>query len=207
MATGKWKSGETKLTLGASRLTFDGCRVTKTNAHDFKAFSSPNYPPLATVGISTTVNWSLVQRPSRISPFSVQTDLKTSHVACLRVFPGIMPEMVRGVLRLDGLQGLILETFGSGNAPEDAELLEVLREGIERGIVIVSVTQCKLSGPVPPTYPTPNARFGGQAKLAVSVRCMPVGQLWQRLALCLASVCSAMRKVWPRANNLIRYDK
>jgi lysophospholipase len=122
---------------------YRGNRVTKTNAHDFAAFSSPNHPPLAKVGISTAINWTVVQRPSRISPFSIQTDLKTSHVACLRIFPGLMPEMVRGVLKLSGLRGLILETFGAGNAPEDAELIEVLREGIERGIVIVNVTQCK----------------------------------------------------------------
>lgn len=117
--------------------------MTKTNAHDFKAFTSPNFPPLAKVGISTNVHWSLVNRPSLISPFSVQTQLETSHVACLRIFPGILPEMVRGVLNLKGLQGLILETFGAGNAPEDEELFAVLREGIERGIVVVSVTQCQ----------------------------------------------------------------
>ena len=121
---------------------YRGNRATKTNAHDFAAFSSPNHPPLAKVGISTAVNWAVVRRPSRISPFSIQTDLGTSQVACLRIFPGLMPEMVRGVLKLSGLRGLILETFGAGNAPEDAELIEVLREGIERGIVIVNVTQC-----------------------------------------------------------------
>jgi len=121
---------------------FRGNRATKTNAHDFKAFSSPNFPPLAKVGISTTVHWTLVNRPSRISPFSIQHDLETSHVACLRVFPGILPEMVKGVLNLKGLRGLILETFGAGNAPEDEELFAVLREGIARGIIVVSVTQC-----------------------------------------------------------------
>jgi lysophospholipase len=124
---------------------FRGNRATKSNAHDFAAFSSPNHPPLAKVGISTTVNWNVVQRPSRISPFSIQTDLNTSHVACLRIFPGILPQMVRGVLQLPELRGLILETFGAGNAPEDAELIDVLREGIQRGIVIVNVTQCTLS--------------------------------------------------------------
>jgi len=130
---------------------YRGNRATKINAHDFAAFSSPNHPPLAKVGISTMVNWTVVQRPARISPFSIQTDISTSHVACLRIFPGILPEMVRGVLRLPGLRGLILETFGAGNAPEDAELIEVLREGIERGIVIVNVTQCHV-GSVNPLY-------------------------------------------------------
>ncbi|KAF8544695.1 asparaginase-domain-containing protein [Trichophaea hybrida] len=135
---------------------YRGNRVTKTNAHDFAAFSSPNHPPLAKVGISTAINWTVVQRPSKISPFSIQTDLKTSHVACLRIFPGLMPEMVRGILKLLGLRGLILETFGAGNAPEDTELIEVLREGIERGIVIVNVTQCQV-GTVSPLYASATA--------------------------------------------------
>lgn len=122
---------------------YRGNRTTKVNAHDFNAFSSPNHPALAKVGISTTVNWNFVHRPDRISPFSIQTNLETSHVACLRIFPGILPKMVQGVLHLDELKGLILETFGAGNAPEDAELIEVLRDGISRGIVIVNVTQCE----------------------------------------------------------------
>lgn len=135
---------------------FRGNRATKSNAHDFAAFTSPNHPPLAKVGISTSVNWPVVQRPSRISPFSIQIDLNTSHVACLRIFPGILPQMVRGVLQLPGLKGLILETFGSGNAPEDGELIDVLREGIQQGIVIVNVTQCQV-GTVSPLYATATA--------------------------------------------------
>jgi lysophospholipase len=67
-----------------------------------------------------------------------------------------MPEMVRGILRLPGLRGLILETFGAGNAPEDTELIEVLREGITRGIVIVNVTQCQV-GTVSPLYASATA--------------------------------------------------
>lgn len=122
---------------------FRGNRSTKSNATDFNAFSSPNFPALAKIGITVHVNWDQVRRPDSISPFSVQTDVSTSHVACLRIFPGIMPQMVRGVLKLPGLRGLILETFGSGNAPEDDELIEVLREGIAGGIVVVSVTQCR----------------------------------------------------------------
>lgn len=122
---------------------FRGNRATKSNAHDFNAFSSPNHPALAKVGISTAVNWNYVRRPATISPFIIQTDVSTSHIACLKIFPGILPEMIKGVLKLPGLRGLVLETFGSGNAPEDARLIEVLREGIANGVVIVSVTQCK----------------------------------------------------------------
>jgi lysophospholipase len=66
-------------------------------------------------------------------------------VACLRIFPGIKPEMVDAVLRLEGLRGLVLETFGAGNAPggQDNAMTKVLADAIKRGIVIVNVTQCK----------------------------------------------------------------
>lgn len=88
--------------------------------------------------------------------FSVQTSLSTAHVACLRIFPGILPEMMRGVLRLKDLRGLVLETFGAGNAPEDDELIGVLEEGVKRGVVIVNVTQCQV-GTVSPLYASATA--------------------------------------------------
>ncbi|KAI5803486.1 asparaginase-domain-containing protein [Peziza echinospora] len=133
---------------------FRGNRVTKCNAVAFNAFASPNHPPLATVGINITINWNMITRPSTLAPFAVSPyPPGTSHVACLRIFPGILPEMVEGVMRLKGLRGLVLETFGSGNAPEDERLLEVLRKGVEDGVVVVNVTQC-MTGSVSPLYAT-----------------------------------------------------
>ena len=131
---------------------FRGNRVTKSNAVGFNAFSSPNHPPLATVGINISINWNLITRPSAITPFYVPPyPPGTAHVACLRIFPGILPEMIEGVLKLHGLRGLVLETFGSGNAPEDDRLLEVLRQGVDDGVVVVNVTQC-MTGCVSPLY-------------------------------------------------------
>ncbi|KAL8962171.1 MAG: hypothetical protein Q9193_001388 [Seirophora villosa] len=133
---------------------FRGNRATKVSASDFAAFSSPNFSPLAIVHSSkTVVNWELVQRPVEIRPFSIHTHRQTGHVACLRIFPGIKPLMVDAVLNLQGLKGLILETFGSGNAPggPDGALTRVLEAAVSRGIVIVNVTQC-LNGTVSPLY-------------------------------------------------------
>jgi len=74
-------------------------------------------------------------------------------VACLRIFPGIKPEMLDSVLHVANLRGLILETFGAGNAPggEDGSLTKVMSSAIARGIVIVNVSQCQ-SGSVSPLY-------------------------------------------------------
>ena len=124
---------------------FRGNRSCKVAASDFAAFDSPNCPPLAvTTSMRTNVNWDLVHRARNIENFSIQTNLDTSHVACLRIFPGIKPQMVDAVLKLEGLHGLVLETFGAGNAPhgEDNAMTKVLADAIKRGIVIVNVTQC-----------------------------------------------------------------
>ena len=133
---------------------FRGNRTTKISASAFDAFASPNLPPLATItAMETRVNWSLVARPTALEAFTIQTDLEINHVACLRVFPGIKPTMVEAVLRTDGLRGLILETFGAGNAPsgQDNALTKVIEAATHRGIVIVNITQC-LSGSVSPLY-------------------------------------------------------
>lgn len=124
---------------------FRGNRAMKVAASEFAAFASPNYPPLATItSLKTHVDWDLVYRPTHIKPFSIQTNLDTAHVACLRIFPGIKPEMLDAVLRLDGLRGLVFETFGAGNAPggPDSAMTKVISEAVTRGIVIVNVTQC-----------------------------------------------------------------
>ncbi|KAF2727697.1 asparaginase-domain-containing protein [Polyplosphaeria fusca] len=133
---------------------FRGNRTTKVSADDFEAFASPNLDPLAEVtSLRTNVQWSLVYRPTAANPFSIQTKLDTTHVACLRIFPGLKPEMVDAVLRLEGLKGLILETFGAGNTPggPDSAMTRILADAVKRGIVIVNVTQC-LSGSVSPLY-------------------------------------------------------
>ncbi|KAJ9142550.1 Asparaginase-domain-containing protein [Coniochaeta hoffmannii] len=133
---------------------FRGNRTTKVSASSFEAFDSPNCEPLAKVtSLGVEVNWSLVRRPTRIAEFAVARYLDTAHVACLRIFPGIKPEMVDSVLRVPNLRGLILETFGMGNAPGgvDGSLTKVIRAAVERGIVVVNVSQCT-SGFVSPLY-------------------------------------------------------
>ncbi|KAI0805575.1 L-asparaginase [Xylaria sp. FL0064] len=133
---------------------YRGNRCTKVSASAFEAFASPNCDPLARVtSLGVDVNWGLVLRPTAIARFDVTPHLDTAHVAALRIFPGIKPEMVDSVLRVPHLRGLVLETFGMGNAPAgvDGSLTRVIRSAVERGIVIVNVSQCT-SGFVSPLY-------------------------------------------------------
>ncbi|KAL7956446.1 asparaginase domain-containing protein [Trichoderma compactum] len=140
---------------------YRGNRTTKVSAASFDAFASPNCEPLAKVnGLGINVNWHLVLRPTTIAEFHVFKHLDTTHVACLRVFPGIKPEMVDAVLHLPDLRGLILETFGMGNVPGgvDGRLTEVIRSAVDRGIVVVNVSQC-VNGFVSPVY-APGTQLG-----------------------------------------------
>ncbi|PHH62172.1 hypothetical protein CDD81_7366 [Ophiocordyceps australis] len=135
---------------------YRGNRTTKVSSASFEAFASPSCEPLAQVnGLGIDVRWSLVLRPTKIASFYVHgPHLDTTHVACIRVFPGIKPEMVDAVLRLPDIRGLILETFGMGNVPgggRDGPLTKVLRDAVKRGVVVVNVSQC-VSGFVSPVY-------------------------------------------------------
>ena len=135
-----------EVTLFFNHRLFRGNRAIKVSANDFAAFSSPNFPPLATItSLDVDVSWELIFRPTTLEPLSIcPINQDVGHVACLRIFPGIRPEMVDAVLKIEGLRGLVLETFGAGNAPAgtDGLLTKVLADAVKRGIVIVSVTQC-----------------------------------------------------------------
>ncbi|KAJ5083303.1 Asparaginase/glutaminase [Penicillium angulare] len=131
-----------------------GNRATKTSASDFAAFESPNFPPLAIISSSKTeVSWNLICEPNETQSLTLQKLLDTKQVATLRVFPGISPEMINAVLKLKGLRGLVLETFGPGSAPlgPDLAIIKALARAAADGIVIVSVSQC-LRGSVNPIY-------------------------------------------------------
>ena len=122
---------------------FRGCRVVKIDADGFDAFESPNCPPLATLGIDVEVNWSLVKRPSLpLTPINLQTIREPGVVGALRLYPGMSARILENMLQ-PPLRGLVLETYGAGNAPtNDPAFLQVLAEAIARGVVIVDCTQC-----------------------------------------------------------------
>ena len=143
-----------EVTLFFNYQLYRGNRATKVSASDFAAFASPNHLPLATVSsVGARVFWRLVHRPTGIRPLTLSADLNTSQVACIRMFPGIQASMLSAVLTAPNLRGLVLETFGAGNAPKghDDAITRVLTEAVDRGVIIVNVTQC-LSGNVGPFY-------------------------------------------------------
>ena len=128
-------------------LLLRGCRAVKVDADGFDAFASPNYPPLAVVGIEVEVNQKQVRQPP-ITRHEVTTqEINESVVGAFRLFPGVSAQILGNILQ-PPLKGLVLETYGAGNGPtHDPGFLQVLAEATANGIVIVNCTQC-LSGTV-----------------------------------------------------------
>lgn len=119
-----------------------GNRAIKVNAMDFAAFESPNMKPLATFGVNIDVNWRAVRRPNSVARFQAHKSMDT-RVGVLRIFPSIDARVVESFL-LAHIRGVVLETYGAGNAPTNRpDLLALLKHACDRGVVIVNITQCK----------------------------------------------------------------
>lgn len=120
---------------------YRGNRTSKLNAEHFGAFMSGNYPLLAEVGVHIKYHQNLILKPN-FKKLKVHRDLD-DNIAILKLFPGISPHAVEAILYTKGLKGIILETFGSGNAPTAPWFLNQLEEAVKRGIIVLNVTQCK----------------------------------------------------------------
>ncbi|MBP3298593.1 MAG: asparaginase [Muribaculaceae bacterium] len=119
-----------------------GNRCTKRSADNFNAFKSNNYPELARIGLGIHFNRESLWRPDmRRKPLIVQSDMDTN-MLILDLFPGIGPNVVKHALTTPGLKGVVMKSFGAGNAPGDAWFLDLVRQTVERGVVVVNITQC-----------------------------------------------------------------
>ncbi len=120
---------------------YRGNRTTKVNAEHFQAFSSPNYSPLVESGVHLAVNDAALWRPNRRRKTRLHRGLN-DEIVLIKIFPGINRSLLEHILSKEDLKGVILETYGSGNAPTEEWFIELLKNAISRGIVIVNVTQC-----------------------------------------------------------------
>jgi len=118
-----------------------GNRTIKVDADGFEAFASPNFPALGRVGSAIKINWDLVLAPADSSQPVAVRPMREARVAVLRLFPGISADIVRNVLQ-PPIEGLVLETYGIGNGPQDPDLIKTLKTASESGIVIINCTQC-----------------------------------------------------------------
>lgn len=121
---------------------FRANRTTKRSAEALSAFRSYNYPPLAEVGVNIAYNLPAILRPERCDPCLRIAERLSDGIALIKLFPGLTEEVLRAMLSAPGLRAVVLETFGAGNAPTSAWFIRVLREAVERGVILLNVTQC-----------------------------------------------------------------
>ncbi|WP_234734189.1 asparaginase [Tellurirhabdus bombi] len=118
-----------------------GNRAKKKESVHFNAFHSENYPHLAMAGVRIEYNTPF------ITPYQPDVKLTLHHrmearVMVLPLFPGISQPVVQAILELPTLRGIVLESFGAGNAPTDAWFLDGLKRAVDRGMIIFNVSQC-----------------------------------------------------------------
>jgi L-asparaginase len=125
---------------------YRGNRTTKTSSEHFNAFSSPNYPELAEIGINIKYHYGAIRYPTSLLPLKIHRHLETS-IAILKVYPGMSEDVVRAIVNNDKARAIIIETYGSGNATTEHWFIESIEDAVKHGKVVLNITQC-LTGKV-----------------------------------------------------------
>ncbi len=133
-----------------------GNRSTKMSADHFNAFKSNNYPHLAHIGLDIQFHEEALWRQKSQRPLKVQTAMDRN-VMFVNLFPGVTEDVLSHVFNTPGIKGIVLKTYGAGNAPTDKWFIDLLRATVKRGVVIVNVSQCVNGGVNSERYMTGNA--------------------------------------------------
>jgi L-asparaginase len=120
---------------------YRGNRTSKVNAEHFRAFTAPNYPELVESGVHLKLNSHLFLPIKKDAKLIVHKNLD-NHVAIIKMFPGMSEIVLSSILSIKDLRGIVLETYGSGNAPTEDWFLKLIEKAIQSGLQIVNVTQC-----------------------------------------------------------------
>jgi len=132
---------------------YRGNRTTKINAENFNAFISPNYPILIESGVNLKTFPELFLPKAKENHLIVHKILD-NNVAIIKMFPGISDSVLSAIFDITQLKGIVLETYGAGNAPTEDWFLTLLKKGIARGLQIVNVTQCSIGSVTMGKYET-----------------------------------------------------
>ncbi len=121
------------------------------SADNFNAFKSNNYPYLAKIGLGIHFAEKALLRPAEGSVLKVHKSMDTG-VMFIELHPGMTRSTLRHLLFTPGIKGVVMQTYGAGNAPTAEWFVNEVRQAIERGLVIVNVTQCVNGGVHPGRY-------------------------------------------------------
>lgn len=116
-------------------------RTTKTSAEQFEAFSSSNYPDLAVSGVNLKFNKKVLLK-AVCKEKLIYRKIHNYNIILLKLFPGITKEVVEHLFTMPNIDGIIIEAFGSGNAPTDDWFLNLLKNTLKKNIPIIDITQC-----------------------------------------------------------------
>lgn len=123
-----------------------GNRTKKLVSLDFEGFDSPNCPALGMVEDTIELNEREIRRTKRSSKqrqFSVTPMTEHEHAVFFEVYPDMQPELFADVVTASSVKGIILKTYGTGNAPTvPLEFLEMVRKAVQAGKIVVNLTQC-----------------------------------------------------------------
>lgn len=120
---------------------YRGNRTTKINAEHFEAFESLNYPHLAESGVHITINKEALLTPNSRKKLHVHKKFDTN-IALVKLFPGISEVILKSILHSPDIKGVVLETYGAGNASTEAWFTALIKDTIKRGVHVINVTQC-----------------------------------------------------------------
>lgn len=137
---GEEKSKLKEVAIFFDNTLFRGNRTTKYSTEDFAAMKSSNYPILAEVGVHIFYRNQMMFTPLG-NELIVHQEMERE-VAVLKIFPGITKNYINTVLGVEGLKGVVMETFGSGNTTSAPWFIDSIKKAIDNGIKIINVTQC-----------------------------------------------------------------
>lgn len=120
-----------------------GNRASKINSDNFRAFRSPNCPPLAEAGIHIRYNTGLIRLPDTWDERPIFHKTLDTRVSILKMHPGITPQIVRSILCSNDTRAVIIETYGAGNAPSKDWFISTVREAAAMGKILLNITQCQ----------------------------------------------------------------
>ncbi len=121
-------------------LLFRGNRVTKMNSSKFEAFQSVNYPPIAEAGVHLKFNKHLIFK-QKAGKLKVHTNMDPA-IGLITIFPGMTKDWFSNQMKTKGVKAIILQTFGSGNAPAADWFINELQQAIDKGVLVINITQC-----------------------------------------------------------------
>lgn len=128
-------------------------RTTKVSSEQFEAFESPNYPNLGESGVHLIFNDAHLLKVESNKKLKLQKEFN-ANVVILKLFPGLNRSVVTHLFNCRELEGVVLETYGAGNAPTDSWFTDLLKQMTAKKIPVVNVSQCTSGGVLMGLYET-----------------------------------------------------